>query len=135
MVHSWQTVYSGNLAGGYGGTFFTENIDNRIYCTLNEELRLFNGTSFVQFAVSANFLFIDIGFSGSSPGNIFISGFDLGNHKEYMYNYNGSKWSKEFIENEDFQNFTIFYTSDRLVYALSYNYNDEKSIVLKGVRK
>lgn len=132
---NWQTVYSEDIAGGYGGTFFTGNISRQIYCTLDDELRFFNGTAFTIFAKGEHFFFIDAGFAGSSPSNIFISGFSLIDHNDYLYNYNGVRWSKEFIENEDFQNFTVFYASEKLAYALSYDYTKDRSIVLKGVRK
>lgn len=132
---AWQTVYSENLGGGIGGTFFTENIGNRIYCTMDRYISYFNGSDFTDHITSEDFFFIDIGFAGSSPGNIFISGFSLRDHNEYMYNYNGIKWSKEFIENEDFQNFTVFHTSENMAYAFSFDYQNDRSIILKGVRK
>jgi hypothetical protein len=95
----------------------------------------FNGSAFTTFAKAEHFIFVDIGFAGSSSANIFISGFSLIDHNDYLHNFNGTRWSKEFIENEDFQNFTVFYASESMAYALSYDYLNDRSIVLKGVRK
>ena len=129
---SWQTLCTVNLTSSY---FRMENIGNQIFNIHGDNIQFFNGSGFTDFLYVGDFLIMDLELCGSSPQNIFLSGFGFGDHKDYIFNYNGNKWSKEIEEDEDYENYHYFYSTSNTVYAIAYDFNTEKTIVIKGVRK